>query len=456
VTGTDDSAAVYLRLENGDILERRKRSRRRGTTISVHHLFRHIPARLKFLKSQGTENGHIASLLTQYALAYPEVRFSLISEGRQAIKTTGSGNMKDAIAELYGIDIAGQMIEIFNSDQNCTISGYVSPPPLSRSNRSYLSFFVNRRWVHSSLLSRAAEDSYQGLLMTGKHPIVIVNISLPPQEIDVNVHPSKIEVKFRNGNIVYGALSRAIKEVISKTAPPEIRNSVVFSPPPPRLWEERSEVALTATTPPSPEKTAMPAPRPQLPQVPILRVVGQMAASYILAEGPEGLYLIDQHAAHERILFEKVQEQRSRQNLELQGLLQPLPLDLNPGQAEVINTQSALLEQFGIALEPFGNSTCLIRAVPAMMANGDVAGAVIEVLDGLSSEETADAREKKTAQLLACHGAVKAGQVLSVDEMREMIKQLEETSQPRTCPHGRPTMIHLSSRQLEKEFGRVR
>jgi DNA mismatch repair protein MutL len=429
-----DTAGTYLYLKNGSIVKREKRSRPQGTTITVHHLFRNFPARLKFLKSPNTENGHIANLLSQYALAFPEVKFNLVLDGRLTLKTPGNGSTRDVVAEVYGLEVAKQMLEVGETDQSPSVTGLVSPPSLSRSSRGYLSFFVNRRWVRSSLLARASEDAYHGLLMTGKHPIVILNIYLPPQEIDVNVHPTKTEVKFRNSQTVYTAMQKSLGKVLIKAPPPKIKAGAPAFTPPPSLWEPQDNVKAS---------------------LPILRVVGQLASNYILAEGPEGLYLIDQHTAHERVLFEKILAQRSQQKIEIQGLLEPVNIELSPKQEEVLKTKGELLGEFGFNLELFGVRSYLLRAVPAMMKEGNLTEAVRELLDSLVIEEETLKREEKIAQSVACHSAVKAGQSLTAEEMRQLIKQLEQTNQPRTCPHGRPTMIHLSSHQLEKEFGRI-
>ncbi|MBC8276000.1 MAG: DNA mismatch repair endonuclease MutL [Chloroflexi bacterium] len=429
-----DAAGTYLYLKNGSVMKREKRSRPQGTTVTVHHLFRNFPARLKFLKSPTTENGHIANLLSQYALAFPEVKFNLVLDGRLILKTPGNGSLRDCVAEVYGLEVARQMLEIDGADQILSAAGLVSPSSLARSSRGYLSFFVNRRWVRSSLLARAAEDAYHGLLMTGKHPIVILNISLSPQEIDVNVHPTKTEVKFRNSQTAYVAVQKSIKKVLVKAPPPEIKTGTPSFTPPPSLWTVKGA-----------ETTSLP----------ILRVVGQLASNYIMAEGPEGLYLIDQHAAHERILFEKILSQRSQQKIEIQGLLEPVNIELSPKQEEVLKTKGELLGEFGFNLEPFGVRSYLLRAVPAMMKEGNLAEAVRTLLDSLAAEGEPSKREENIAQSLACHSAVKAGQSLNAEEIRELIKQLEQTNQPRTCPHGRPTMIHLSSHQLDKEFGRT-
>jgi DNA mismatch repair protein MutL len=442
-----DAAGTYLQVKGISVTKKDKRSRPKGTTATVHHLFRNVPARLKFLKSAATESGHIANLLTQYALSFPEVRFNLVVDGRLTLQTPGNGSLEEVVAEIYGLEIARQMLKIGETDQVPGISGLVSPPSLTRSSRSYMSFFVNRRWVSSSLLARATEDAYHGLLMTGKHPIAMVNVTLPPQELDINVHPTKRDVKFRNSQIVYAAVQKSIEKVLIKTPPPEIKTSApLFTPssevnagapslaPPPSLWTV---------------KGAEPA------SLPILRVVGQLASNYIMAEGPEGLYLIDQHAAHERVLFEKILAQRAGRQVEIQGLLEPLSLELTPKQEETLKRKAELLSEFGFNLEHFGGRSYLLKAVPAVLTEGNLAEAVSELLDSIATEEEPAKRDEKIAQSVACHSAVKAGHTLSTEEMRELIKQLEQTKQPRTCPHGRPTMIHLSSRQLEKEFGRI-
>jgi DNA mismatch repair protein MutL len=429
-----DAAGTYLLIRNNNIVKRDKRTRPRGTTVTVHHLFREVPARLKFLKSAATEGSHIANLITQYALAFPGVRFNLVVDGKLSLQTSGNGVLKEVVAEVYGLEIARQMLELQETDKVPSISGLVSPPSLNRSSRAYLSFFVNSRWVNSSLLARATEDAYHGLLMTGKHPIAILNVSLPARELDINVHPTKRDVKFRNNQVVYAAIQKSIEKVLVKTPPHEVKTGEPPPTPTPSLWTSRGAEAFS---------------------LPILRVVGQLASNYILAEGPEGLYLIDQHAAHERILFEKIQAQRAQHEIEVQGLLQPVNLELTPKQEEVLKMKAELLADFGFGLEHFGGKSYLLKAVPSMMTEGNLAEAVTEVLDSVAAEAEPSKRDESVAKSIACHSAVRAGQTLSTEEMRELIKQLEHAKQPRTCPHGRPTMIHLSSRQLDKEFGRT-
>jgi DNA mismatch repair protein MutL len=215
------------------------------------------------------------------------------------------------------------------------------------------------------------------------------------------------------------------------------------------LWET-SELLAPVSLSPEPARS------PSAPVLPVLRVVGQLSGSYILAEGPEGLYLIDQHAAHERIRYEKVKVQQAEQKPEIQGLLEPVQIELSPGNEEILESVSDMLGSFGVTLEEFGGRSYLLRAVPSVMAGSNLTEAITELLDTLASEKDPSQLLEKTAQSIACHGAIKAGQVLSMEEMRELVKQLEECENPRTCPHGRPTTIHLSSQQLQKEFGRIR
>ena len=442
---SSDAVGSQVCFRNGEVVRRESRARPRGTTVTVRRLFRYFPARLKFLKSVTTENSQIAHLLSQYALAFPEVSFSLVLDGRTTLRTAGSGNLREVVNEVYGSEPAQRMLEVRQADSLVEVSGLISPPSLVRSNRNYLSFFVNRRWVRSPLLARATEEAYRGLLMDGRHPIAVINISLPPQELDVNVHPAKAQVKFCHEQAVFSSVRKAVEETLART-PIARPKAMTFSPgsgqwQSPRMITDNEPVFVIARLP------AL--------ELPLLRVVGQLANTYIIAEGPDGLYLIDQHAAHERILYDRIMTQWLQKEVEVQGLLQPINIELSPREEESMKAGSELLAAFGFAVEPFGNRSYLIRAVPALMAGANVIEMVSALLDDLAGKEGPGPWEEKIAQSLACHGAVRAGQQLGSEEMRELIKQLEQTKQPRTCPHGRSTMIHLSSHQLEKEFGRI-
>jgi DNA mismatch repair protein MutL len=435
----------YLHLKKSEVVHRESRARPQGTTITVRRLFRYFPARLKFLKSVNTENSHIAHLVSQYALAFPEVKFNLVLDKRRSLRTTGNGDLREVIGEIYGSELAQRMLKVDQEDGLAKAGGLTSPPSLARSNRNYLSFFVNRRWVRSPLLTRATEEAYRGLLMDGQHPIAVINISLPAQELDINIHPAKAQIKFCHEQAVFGCVKKAIEEALART-PIASSKAVPFSVSSgqwqsPRMIMDNEPAFAVA----------------QLPtmELPVLRILGQLANTYIIAEGPDGLYLIDQHAAHERILYDRISAQWAQKEVEVQGLLQPITIEFSPREEETLRSSKEFLAEFGFTIEHFGNRSYVIRAIPALMARANIIEMISTLLDTLASKESPNPWEEKIAQSLACHGAIRAGQQLSNEEMRELIKQLEQTKQPRTCPHGRPTMIHLSSHQLEKEFGRI-
>jgi len=341
------------------------------------------------------------------------------------------------------VETAQRMLEVKEGDAFASVSGLISPPSLSRTSRNCLSLFVNRRWIRSPLLTKAVEQAYHGLLMEGKHPIVILNLSLPGREIDVNVHPTKINIKFHHEQAVFATIEKAVggalrQAAVAKPLRPLTAMTGSYQPQSLPLVSEREPV-LTAP----------------LVSLPVLRVLGQLAGTYIVAEGPEGLYLIDQHAAHERILYEKILSQRSRGEVEVQGLLEPMSIELSPREEEILNSNRERLAQFGFDIEPFGTRSYLIRSVPALAGRANLAEVVSALFTSLDGRDEATPWEEKVAQSLACHAAIRGGQQLEHEEMLALIRQLEGAAQPRTCPHGRPTMIQLTSRQLEKEFGRT-
>jgi DNA mismatch repair protein MutL len=449
VTATaGETAGAYISLKEGAITQRRSQGRSQGTTVTVRNLFRNVPARLKFLKTPSTENSHIANTISQYALAFPEVKFVLLLEGKVVLRTPGTGQLIDSIGEVYGLEVAGNMLEVKGyADSLPGVTGAVSAPALSRSSRNYLSFFVNRRWISSRLLARAAEEAYHGLLMVGKYPIVVINLRLSPQQVDVNVHPTKNEVKFQQENVIFSTVQRAIRQALTEQAlVPRIEPK---SPAPAAPAQPGLPIrALTGTGHAASLVSPTEAP---VESRPLLRILGQLASTYIVAEGPDGLYLIDQHAAHERILFEQIKSQRSQQGVEMQGLLEPVPIDITPNQAAILREHYADLAEFGFTLEPFGDRTCLVRTVPALIHDRDWKTLLTELLD--STEHKGDWTEN-VAISMACHGAIRAGRTLADSELRELVRQLEELPPPRTCPHGRPIVVHLGLGQLSKEFGR--
>ena len=437
-----------------------------GTSVTARRLFARLPARRKFLRSPASETSAVTAVVSHNALAYPEVRFTLTIDGRQALQTPGSGNPRDALVAVYGAETAAAMLEVGNGEPASTVlvDGLVGPPQVSRAGRQYISLFVNRRWIQNRRIAFAVEEAYQGLLMTGRHPVAVLHLRVPPEEVDVNVHPTKAEVRLRDEGAVFGAVQRAVRIALLAGAPVPAASAaaptLVLSAQPtaPLLWEHGVRVA-TATAPPAvaggtgPNGAPQAVPATPSQALPVLRVIGQMGGTYIIAEGPDGMYLIDQHAAHERVLYERFWGRRQERTPEVQGLLEPLSLELSPRQRTLIAEQAEPLAAHGFEIEPFGDGACVLRALPRSLAAGDVRQAVVEFLDLMFEEGEGDRRDR-VAMSLACHAAVRAGKTLSLDEMRELARQLEESETPNTCPHGRPTMIHLSAETLAREFGR--
>ena len=448
-----------LTLQNGVVVRHVAQARPHGTTITVKDLFRNVPARLKFLKSTATENSHIAGVVSQFTLAYPEIKFSLNIDGRATLQTSGNGKLLDVVIAVYGLDTAQRMLAVNGGEVGwqageavpITVKGMVGAPSVNKAGRDALHFFVNRRVIGSRLLTRAVEEAYQGLLMQGRHPIAIINITLPPSQVDVNIHPTKAEVKFQNERAVFTSVQKAVRSTLVATAPvPPIEES-------PQPYTGQS-AAGTRSLWPVPHQAAgsLPLPEPTPTTrltLPVLRVIGQVAGNYIVAEGPDGLYVIDQHAAHERIMYEQLTAQQASRGIPVQGMLEPYSLEVTPQQDEMLKSDHDQLQDFGFTIEPFGARTYLVRVIPAVLKDVDWLEALREILD--SPRDKTTNVEDNILKSLACHSAVRAGKKLSDDEMRELVRQLERVNLPQTCPHGRPTILHLTIGQLEKEFGRV-
>jgi len=452
----ESTVGSYLSLEDGRIVRHDSQARSPGTTVTVQNLFRKIPARLKFLKTEATEAGKIADVVSQYALAYPEVRFTFINEGKTTLRTAGSGKLRDAVSAVYGLETAQSMLEVqlqTNSPENgpsIRVSGLAGAPTIARSSRDFLSLFVNRRWVNNRLLTFAVEEAYHGLLMQGKHPVAVINLEIPPSLVDVNVHPAKMEIKFQDERLVFGAVQKAVRQSLVQSAPvPQVEEvkSHFATPSTPFSVPQTQSGFLKPAAVRSQEETP---PITPLISLPLLRLLGQLACTYIVAEGPDALYLIDQHAAHERIMLEKIRNQRAEQKVEVQGLLPPVTIEMDPRQAATLRSHLPGLAEFGFDIEIFGERAFLVRAIPAVLRERDWQAALKESLDTSGGDWA-----ENLLNTLACHSAIRAGQVMSDIEMRELVKQLEQTSLPNSCPHGRPVMIRLTLSQIEREFNRT-
>jgi DNA mismatch repair protein MutL len=401
----------------------------------------------------------VAQVVSHFALAYPQVRFTLTVDARRTFESSGSGDLREVAGRVFGTGVAARLLELRGYDPGLTmhITGLVGAPDLSRPSRTGIGIFVNGRWVQSRRLVFAVESAYETLLGSGRHPVAVVDLRLPPEDLDVNVHPAKAEVRFRDERAVFAALRHAVRAAVVAQAPiPQLRTAdpspepddgpAADAPAPLTLW------ATAAPASPTPQAAPV---RPARPAMPLLRVIGQMGTTYIIAEGPDGMYLIDQHAAHERVLYERILAQQAQRAVEVQGLLAPATVELTPTQAAVFGAAAGRLAELGFDIAPFGELALAVRALPAVLSGRDAVREVTALLDALAVPETAaEAGADRATMTLACHAAVRAGMTLAHDEMRELIRLLEQCASPRTCPHGRPTMMHLSAATLDREFRR--
>ena len=456
-----EEAGTYLEVREGRLLRREPRGAPVGTAVTVSRLFGSLPARRKFLRSPQGEAARLQAMVCLYALAHPSVRFTLALEGREAFASPGSGSLREAAGVVYGTEVAGALLEVWGEEGGMEAQGLAGPPSLHRSTRSYISLFVNGRPVHNRSLVYAVEEAYHGLLPEGRRPLAVLSLRVPPEEVDVNVHPTKAEVRLRREREAFVFLQRSVREALVASSPLPLLG---WEGPPP-LTQTSPAVARSSSAAVPSGRVLAPAAtlagRSEGPGVSVkealsgLMVIGQVRETFIIAEGPEGLYLIDQHAAHERVLYEGLREAAARQAAQVQGLLEPAVVHLTPPQGALLQEQGPLLAQYGWSLEPFGERACLVRAIPAVLAGKAPAQALPDLLDALLSEkEASQGWEERLAATLACHGSVRAGGALARQEMEQLLRLLGACREPLTCPHGRPTLLRMSVGHLEKEFCR--
>ena len=477
ITSRVESAKEGARLRvNGGISEKvEKVGAPKGTAVRVENLFYNVPARLKFLKTDTTERRAIDSLVTRYALAYPNVRFKTTDGKQVTLQTAGDGDRRAILASLYGVDVAKQMLEVMASEEGLTLTGFISPVSLTRSNRKEITFFINGRWVQEISLNSALLQAYHTLLMVGRYPLTALFLDMAPEDVDVNVHPTKAEVRFRSQDKIFSFVQRSVRKALLAYTPVPAVSPQLWGnrsvPSEPRTvgidWSIAHDGQLSAdseqlsvnrnegqgTSNEEPVTNLQPS---FATGVPLLRLIGQIGSAYLVAEGPDGLYLIDQHAAHERVLFEKLMAQHESKSIPSQSLLTPEIVTLPPGSAKVLTEQLPFLNHFGFEVEEFGTNTFQVRAMPVLFAGGSPAMALKALVEDFEEDESPLAAEveARLAARVCKRLAVKAGQALTSEEQRSLLNDLEVCQSPRTCPHGRPTMIHLSVDLLERQFGR--
>jgi DNA mismatch repair protein MutL len=440
-----------------------------GTTISVHDLFGNVPARRKFLRQDSTEASYVSRLVGAYACNRAEIRWTLTNEARKVLSTPGNGSDLDAAIGVFGTELADNVLELKSEGAESavpgvTVSGWVTTPRVTRSHRQNLFFFVNGRMVQHRALAFALEEAFHSLLMVGRHPLGMVRIELDPAAVDVNVHPTKAEVKFADERAVCRAVMRAVHDALGRQQQDRIPD-VTFTPPTPAgsslsqgtfaAWmADRPQIQRQPSQQPEAEDDRAGPTRIHVSGVPVMRVLGQVSGTYIIAEGPEGMFMIDQHAAHERVMYETIMAQLQAATIDVQPLLDPLVVELSPDEMSAYERSEDELRGIGFEIDRFGEQSVAIRQIPALMRGVDIGARIHDILQELADGGVGDSWLDSVAISAACHTSIRAGQVLSLPEMRELVAQLERTQQPRACGHGRPTMLHMSQLEMERQFSR--
>ena len=489
--------ATKLEVEAGTITNLETVGAGQGTSISVRKLFFNTPARLKFLKTAQTELNHITELVGRFAMAYPSIHFRLTHGSRETLSSSATGKAINSITQVLGKDIAKQLAPISFETPAMRVSGYVSNPALTRINRSSQVFFVNGRPVRSRTMTHAVDQAYRGLLQHGRYPVVVIFVEVNPELVDVNVHPSKAEVKFSSENEIHSAIHRAVNSTLmSGAAAPTITDSPHRPSTPLRLtpdspvqpapqqaglpgadmdvaafqealaqrraqaidsdpfvWERGAGVPVEDSPVPEADTDAV-----RTVGLSGIKIIGQAHNTYIIAQCDDGVLLIDQHVAHERVLLDRMLEAKEDNPPAIQGLVIPVTLSLSAKESAIVEKRLEQLKQSGFHLEPFGTNTYVIRGVPASIKTGDAEAVLRDMISELvdiSMTKHILVRADQVLITASCKMTVKAGDPLSREEIEQLISDLLKCKNPFTCPHGRPIIISLSNWELDRKFRRA-
>jgi DNA mismatch repair protein MutL len=518
-TSTGEEAGTRLLLRGGEVIVHEKTNSRKGTDITVSNLFFNTPARLKYLKTVHTELGNISDVVNRLAMAHPHIAFRLSHNGKKLLSTNGNGQVLQVISAIYGVQTAKKMIPIHAESLDFTVKGYISLPELTRASRNYISIIINGRFVKNIAITKAIQEGYHTLLPIGRYPIVFLQIEMDPLLVDVNVHPAKLEVRLSKENELYELIVKAIKDAFkTKQLIPEISSSVKITRPqteqqklifdhviknepetPINTWNDKytnvvkekkdeviDDIQIESVQPSSVIVSEPNMREPDIQEkepieeiikdendskelkeenlsnetverVPPMYPIGQMHGTYILAQNERGLYIIDQHAAQERINYEYFREKVGQVDNKLQDLLVPLTFHYSSDEYIIIEEHKEELAKVGIFLEPFGHNSFIVRSHPQWFPKGMETEIIEEMIDQVLKYKKVDIHKlrEEAAIMMSCKAAIKANQYLRNDEIFALLETLRKTSDPFTCPHGRPIIIHYSTYEMEKMFKRV-
>ena len=494
----DAQTGVYVHIKGCDVLETGERGAAAGTTITVRDLFYNTPARYKFLKKDSTEASYVADVLQKLAIANPHIAFKLISNGSEIFRTPGNGDLKSVIFSIYGKETAASVLPVEYQNENYSIKGFTGIRDAVYSNRTRQIFFVNGRCIRSKTITSALDEAYKTVTMKNKFPFAVLMIEAPLNKVDVNVHPTKAEVRFADESIIYRLVYHGISNAVlydNKTAemkytepkttvyepvtftmhePPQVftPKEIVFKPIPAIIQPETPVVEDSIELPPVwildkvEEKVEVKpeikdeSPVIQVEETPVLYnstsvytdgvVVGQIFDTYIILQYGDEMVLIDQHAAHERIKYEEIKNAVNTPTGAVSPMLVPISMTLSPAEHTVLNSNLEFFEAMGFEIDDFGGNTVIIRAVPTILAESNIEDVV---LSGLQNKKTAGFSDEEI-YTMACKAAVKANKKLSQFEIEELLKQLAKLENSGTCPHGRPICVTITEHELERRFKR--
>jgi DNA mismatch repair protein MutL len=504
-----DPNATRICIEGGNIISSSPAGAPLGTTFDIKELFYNTPARYKFLKNDAVEAGYINDILTRIALSRPDVSIKLISQGKTILHTPGNHDLLSVIYSLYGNDIARAVIPVKMSGDGIEIEGFIGKPEISRGNRKFESFFVNGRFIYNKIITAAVEEAYKMKLMQKRFPFAVLKLKISPRFVDVNVHPAKLEVRFSDEQKVYRTVYHSVSEALSSTSlirevreddgyklsveqkaeiPQQIRlPEKTILPPPTAEYRQKADEyvrgnitktqyvdedkiitqseqenakppeseSIDAVMPPdrAEEKTAI----NDKKRLYNARIVGQVFLSYILLEEGEDVLIIDQHAAHERICYEKIREKYSERESFEQGMISPLAVNLSEQEMDRFKHLSSYIRRLGFDVEVFGSRTVLVRAVPYILSGGFSSRDLTDILEKLYVEvsDVSDVIPEETLYMMACKSAIKANRRMTEIEIRGLVDELARTDNLYTCVHGRPVIISIDKKEFEKRFKRI-
>ncbi|WP_404433078.1 DNA mismatch repair endonuclease MutL [Sutcliffiella horikoshii] len=516
-TSTGEGPGTHLSFKGGVLETQELSSSRKGTDIVVQHLFFNTPARLKYMKTIHTELGNISDMVNRLALAHPSISFRLSHNGKRMLATNGNGDSLHVLAAIYGMNIAKKMVPIHFTSLDFEVKGYIAMPEVTRASKNYISTIINGRYVKNYTVVRAIQEGYHTLLPIGRYPIVYIEVMMDPLLVDVNVHPAKLEVRLSKEDELYRLVAEGIKDVfgqkqlIPSNSPRKQKNYMEEPKPTQQTFtldesfrvehpvqrqeqtsnnqKEEESRSFQINEPSQPwgdtdnngvyqnnqhemyvessideveetphEKQSEPSREEKREsRIPALYPIGQMHGTYIVAQNENGLYLIDQHAAQERINYEYYYQKLGREERNLQELLVPLTIECSLDEYLFLEEHAEVFEEVGIMLDPFGHQTFIVKAHPVWFPKGEERETIDEMINLCLEKKkinVSDLREE-AAIMMSCKAAIKANHHLRQDEITALLNTLREAENPFTCPHGRPILIHFSSYELEKMFKRV-